>query len=259
LKVLTKALAIPLPSGLSTGVKLGVRFRAIAISTVFAAAWTDPLSAIHWTGSGAHRVEAALDALNHQIADHLAGYPRRCDDPADDFTIMAVQHESDANNLAVPADELQAVGTPAVSDRGVTTLPSCQPTPGVAGKQEVVFLHQLIDAFGIDWRAAAASPLALYERGDPTITVDWSGIDEATDCGRKLEVALASLRPALRTHAFGAVSDVRARDNECVSDGLHWEASFDAERDNEVFFCARAFKPCFQELDFQCLVPKLPF
>jgi len=68
LKVLTKASAIPLLSGLSTGVKHGSRLRAAAISRVRYVAKTEPLSVSHCTLCGATRTSPerranAMDAL----------------------------------------------------------------------------------------------------------------------------------------------------------------------------------------------------
>jgi len=76
---------------------------------------------------------------------------------------MAVQRESDADNLAVPASELQPVRTPA--DVGpqchdVAIVPTRSPAPGVTGQEQAMLLHQPIDTFGIDGRTAAGSPLA---------------------------------------------------------------------------------------------------
>jgi len=56
LKVFTKASAMPLLSGLSTGVKQGTRLSARAISMVRWAAKIEPLSESHCTGYGARMV-----------------------------------------------------------------------------------------------------------------------------------------------------------------------------------------------------------
>jgi hypothetical protein len=67
------ASAMPLRSGLSTGVKQGTRLSARAISMVRWAAKIEPLSDSHWTGCSADRAKALLDRAHHHVADHLAG------------------------------------------------------------------------------------------------------------------------------------------------------------------------------------------
>src|SRR6266567_5546779 len=51
----------------------------------------------------ADRGKALLDAADHHVADHLAGYAGGCRHPADDFAVMAIEGESDAHDLAAPA------------------------------------------------------------------------------------------------------------------------------------------------------------
>jgi hypothetical protein len=76
LRVFTRASAMPLLLGLSTGVKQGSRWRASARSTVLAAAQIAPLSVSHWMRAGARgepkQAEASLDAFDPHVADHLA-------------------------------------------------------------------------------------------------------------------------------------------------------------------------------------------
>jgi len=61
-------------SGLSTGVKHASRLSAIAISSVLTAAQTEPFVCEPLDRMGrTNRSEAALDALEHEVADHFAG------------------------------------------------------------------------------------------------------------------------------------------------------------------------------------------
>jgi hypothetical protein len=48
-----------------------------------------------------NRPEAAPDALDHEVTDHLAGDACGGSAPADDLAIMAVECEGDAHDLAV--------------------------------------------------------------------------------------------------------------------------------------------------------------
>src|SRR4029078_612783 len=57
--------------------------------------------------------EASLDALDHHVPDHLAADARRRGHPGDGLTIVAVEREGQADDLAVPAGELQLVRAPA--------------------------------------------------------------------------------------------------------------------------------------------------
>lgn len=64
---------------------------------------------------GAERVEPALDAVEHHVADHLAGNTAAMGrDPGDDFAVMGVDGEGDAHHLAIPAWYLKTIGRPAL-------------------------------------------------------------------------------------------------------------------------------------------------
>src|SRR5947209_7082403 len=154
--------------------------------------------------------EAALDALDHQIADHLAGDAGGRRDPPDDLAIMAVEGKGDTHHLAVPAGELKDVRAPADvgPERHDAAVVLAGPSmAGVARQEQPVLLHQAVDALGIDGCATAGSPLAPDKGSDPAIAVGWSLIDEAADFGGQLEIALAALRPALRARAFDALGN----------------------------------------------------
>jgi hypothetical protein len=60
---------------------------------------------------GAERVEPALHAVEHHVADHLTGNAAAMGrDPGDDFAVMGVDREGDAKHLAVPIRYLKAIG-----------------------------------------------------------------------------------------------------------------------------------------------------
>src|SRR5689334_8345890 len=102
-----------------------------------------------------------------------------------------------------------------------------------------MFIHQAVDALGIDRPVAGGSPLAPDERGDPPIAVGRPGIDEAADFGSERKVAVACLRSALRAYAFDAFGDIGPSDVERVGNRLHREASRGTELDSEIaFLCA---------------------
>lgn len=57
--------------------------------------------------------EPPLDRNEHHVADHLARDAAGTCCPRDDLTIAGIHRERDANNLAVPAVDFEAVRTPA--------------------------------------------------------------------------------------------------------------------------------------------------
>src|SRR5271165_2285433 len=73
------------------------------VSPVAAAIVREPL---HRVRQGA-RSEAALDALQHQITDHLPADTTGGGAPGHDLPIAGVQGEGDPDNLAVPAGDLK--------------------------------------------------------------------------------------------------------------------------------------------------------
>src|SRR3954447_3753665 len=77
---------------------------------------------LHFVRSAA-AAEAAFHALDHHIADHLAGDSSCCCQPGDDLAVVAVEDEGHAHDLAIPAGELEGIGTPADIERMVMILP----------------------------------------------------------------------------------------------------------------------------------------
>src|SRR6185503_5876415 len=103
---------------------------------------------------GAEGAEALLDAVDHHIADHLAADAGGRRHPGDRLTVMAIEGEGDAYDLAVPASELQRVRAPATvrtHRRHVAVMLARSPAAGVAFEQEAMLLHEPIDALGVDW------------------------------------------------------------------------------------------------------------
>ena len=77
---------------------------------------------------------------------------------------MAIEGEGDAHHLAVPAGELQSIRAPAAiraDRRHLAVMLARSPASGMALKQEAVFLHQAVDALGVDRGHTVGSPLAL--------------------------------------------------------------------------------------------------
>ena len=156
---------------------------------------------------------------------------------------MAVECKGDADDLAVPAGELQRVRAPAdvrANRRHLAVVLARPPSPGMAFEHEPVLLHQPENTFGVDRSLAGGSPLALEERGDPPIAIGRALVDQAADVGGELDVALTGLRATLRPVPFPALDDVRSCHAQRRGDGLHGESPGRGERDSKVGFFARA-------------------
>jgi hypothetical protein len=187
--------------------------------------------------------EPLLEAAHHYLADHLAGDASGGGNPADRLTIMAIEGEGDAHHLAVPASEPQRVGAPAevgADPRDLAVMLARTPTAGVAFEQEAVFLYQPISALCIDQGQPVGSPLALEERGDPTVAVGRALIDQATNVGAQFEIAWPVLWPAFCPGAVTTLDEVGPGYAQRLGDRLHGVSSGSGERDSNIGFFARA-------------------
>ena len=95
-------------------------------------------------------VKAPLDALEHQIADHLAGDSTGSGHPGHHLAIAGIECKGDTNALFVPAGDLEAIRGPAQvrADRDdLTVVRSAWRLSGIALQQEAVLRHQAINAF----------------------------------------------------------------------------------------------------------------
>src|SRR6185437_16251617 len=109
---------MPLLSGLSTGVKQGTRLSATAISMVLWAAKIEPLSDSHCTGCGAQiapkRCSTERTIRSRIISPEMPAVVAIQEIASRSW---AVEGKRDANDLAVPAGELQRIRAPATIDR----------------------------------------------------------------------------------------------------------------------------------------------
>ena len=104
-----------LHSGLSTVVKQGDEAEGQGILDVLGSGRGRAVVGVSLDAMGCLRgLEAAFDAFDHHVADHLAAEAGGDRGPADDLTVVAVEDEGDAHHLAVPAGELEAVRAPAL-------------------------------------------------------------------------------------------------------------------------------------------------
>lgn len=135
--------------------------------------------------------EAARDALDDEVTSHFIGNACRSCDPTDDIagehvTVVTIEREGDAYDVAVPAGKLEAVrARPDIgAQRDDTAAVLARPAAtGMAREQQSLFLHRSIDALGINRRAVDGQPLALEEDDDASAATGRSGIDETSDLG----------------------------------------------------------------------------
>src|SRR5580704_6312436 len=197
---------------------------------------------LHWVRH-ADLAEPLLDAAHHHVADHLARDAGGCRYPTDDLAIVTIEGKGDADDLAVPAGELQCVGAPADvgADRcDLAVMLAWPSTTGVAFEHEAMFLHQPVDTLGVDRGQTVGSPLALEERGDPPVAVCRALIDQPSDIGSQLAVARPVLRAAFRPSTVTALDQVGPRNAERLGYCLHRISPGSGERDSNIGFFARA-------------------
>lgn len=135
--------------------------------------------------------EASLNALEHQIADHLPGDSTggRC--PGHHLAITGVERKSDTNVLAVPAGDLEAVRCPSQvrTDRDdLTVVRSSRRLAGVALQQKSVLRYQAVNAFVVPSGKSGAVTLSIERRPDPAVTVSRPIIRQRSDGRQDLPI-----------------------------------------------------------------------
>lgn len=176
----------------------------------------------------AANAEEAFNALDHHTMDHLAGDPSCCCQPADDLAVMTVEDEGDADDLAIPAGELQSIGTPTDvrTDRNdLAVVLAWSSSAGMALQKEPMLLDQAEDALCVDGLPSGGSPLAPEERGDPPVAIGGPLVDPDGGCrqsdrcrrhGFEDRVAGES-RPAVRSDWIGRPPMWRRRSSRGIS------------------------------------------
>ena len=194
------------------------------VSTVTAAVVREPLRRVR----GLLSAKAHLDALEYQIADHLAcdasgrGYPR------DHFTIAGVERKGDTNALTVPAGNLEAIRRPSQvrADRdNLTVVCSTWRVTRIALQEETVLRHQAVNAFAVEPRKSCAFTLSIEQCPDPTTPICRLLIRQRSDRGQQLRIPGLLVSPSRATLFAKTRVQLRARDAECVGDRLHRKPS----------------------------------
>ena len=203
LERLTIDSAMPLDGGDRTGVKHGTRPIVLGegdgvVSPVTAAVFRELL----------HRmrrlliVKTPLDALEHQITDHLAGDAVGGRHPGHHLTIAGIECKGDTNALSVPAGDLEAVGRPAQvrADRDdLTVVRSAWRLSGIALQQEAVLRHQAVNAFVVQPGKSRVFTLPIEQCPDPAIPVGRPVIRQRSNRRQELGILRLLVSPSRAT------------------------------------------------------------
>jgi len=109
-------------------------------------------------------VKTSLDALEHQVTDHLAGDAAGGGVPGHHLAIAGIEGKGDTNAMSVPAGDLDAIRGPSQvgSDRDdLTVVCSSRRLAGVALQQKSVLRHQPVNAFMVEPGKPGALTLSI--------------------------------------------------------------------------------------------------
>ena len=189
-----------------------------------------------------HQAEPGLDALRHQVTNHLSRDSRRRGDVADDLAIVAVHAERYPNPLAVPAADLEHVGAPphVAGQRDDQSVVRPHRPSRMLGKQKIVPLHDPVHPLAVHPRTAQLEQAAVQQRRDPRIPVRRATIGNLPDQGQQGVILGLPVPPA--RCAFPLRVHVRPGDAQGVRDRLHREPSFLSKGIRNRSFFSRAMR-----------------
>jgi hypothetical protein len=187
--------------------------------------------------------EAALDALDHQIANVGTVDAAGGRHPGDRLAVAAVEREGDAHLLAIVAADLEPVRAPAgvgAVDRNAAVMLPLLAGSGMALEQQPVHLHDPVDPLHVDRRAAFFAALTPQQRMDASVAVGRLAGDQHLDLGDKLRIGRrAPATPLARPLQSCLHSQIGASDPERMGDRLHGMSSHagEGERNSRFFGC----------------------
>jgi hypothetical protein len=206
-------------------------------------------------------VKASLDALEHEIADHLAGDTAGCGVPGHHLAIASVECEGDTNALAVPAGDLEAIRGPAQVRADRDDLPvvgSSRRLSGIALQQKAILRHQAVNAFVVEPGKSCALTLSVKQRPDPTIPVRRPIIRQRSDGRQDLSILLLLLSPSRATPFAKTRVKLRVRDAKRIGNRLHSEPSSGNDGNREIsFFRAQPSQPLEGSRSLRSSCPRL--
>ena len=147
---------------------------------------------------GSHGAEALLDRLQHHVAYIGAADAGTADGgPGNDLAIEGIDDEGHADDIAVPAGELQAVGAPAqvrAHHHDLAVVEATFAPTGMALKQHGVALHDTMDPLAVCRRHSLRSAFPVHQRRDAAIAVGRPLVDEAADQRQEVPVVRLAIR-----------------------------------------------------------------
>jgi hypothetical protein len=147
---------------------------------------------------------------------------------------VTVERKGNTDCLTIPTGELQRVGAPSDIRSEGDYLAIMFPRPVAAGmslQKQPMLLHQPIDALGVDRFLPGGSPLALEERGDPSIRIARPLIDiAATVPSKHTYLVLQPLAGAMSNVAADATAFGPRDMNYMFEFDSMWSDPADGER-----------------------------
>jgi len=99
---------------------------------------------------------------------------------------MCVDGEDDADDLTVPAGDLEGIRAPAqvrAHHHDLAVMEASVPSSGVPGEQQAVALHDPEDALVVGGWLGFRGQFSVHKRGDAPVAVGWPLVDQAADQG----------------------------------------------------------------------------
>src|SRR5450631_1637139 len=208
------------------------------MGTIAATVVREPLN-----GMRKARSKAPLNALEHQVADHLTADAAGTRTPGHHFAVAGIQREGHPHHLAIPAGDFKAVRGPAQvrPDRDdFAVMSSSRRFAGITLQKHAVLRHQAVDALMVESREACFKPFAVHQRRNPAVAVSRPLIDQRAERGQQINVANLAVRRSWLTCAPQPLRKLRSGYIQSLGHALHGKSSSgnDGNREISFFSCA---------------------
>src|SRR5882672_7942028 len=204
------------------------------------------------------RAEALFNRLNEHLTHRLAWQPFALPcPPGHDLAIAAVLGEGGRDGLARVALDLEAVRAPAQiagQDRHRSLVrPARLVAPRGARQQQAVARHHAVHALGIHARPIAQTARSIDQGACTPIAIAGQLSNLLTNVDHKL--CIGGRRTAHSAIAPGRWPvpermDVRARQPQCLTDGLHWSSSLGNKGERAIHFFSAAYSTASLRISF---------
>lgn len=192
-------------------------------------------------GLGQHvdAAKAVLDSRDHEVLHVLALDALGGGDMGDCVTVAAVEGEGDPDLLLVVAADLEAVGAPSdvrAFDGDLTVMATLLGRSGVAHQQQIVHLHDSVNALGIGPRTPGFPGVAAQNGMDTPIAVGGHVGDDSSDVFHQFPIREWWASSGSGRGACGTYSDIRPGDTQRLADGLHPKIPLGRESERNICF-----------------------